>query len=109
MRNSVAEPIVALLAVLALSSAAVAQPPQVRAIPPGYVAEGVPKMPDPPGPAPKHDLTGVYVGPQKIVMGPFPDMTPAGEAAFKLNHPVPAAGGRTAPDALAHLAATNDP
>jgi hypothetical protein len=108
MRNPVAAPIVALLAVLALSSAAVAQAPQGRAIPPGYVAEGVPKMPDPPGPAPKHDLTGVYVGPQKTVMGPFPDMTPAGQAAFKLNYPVPAAG-RTAPDALAHLAASNDP
>ena len=108
MRNPVAAPIVVLLAVLALSSAAVAQAPQGRAIPPGYVAEGVPKMPDPPGPAPKRDLTGVYVGPQKTVMGPFPDMTPAGQAAFKLNYPVPAAG-RTAPDALAHLAASNDP
>jgi hypothetical protein len=65
-------------------------------------------MPNPPGPAPKQDLTGAWVGPQKSVLGPFPDMTPAGEAAFKLNKPVPAAG-RTAPGALDRLAATNDP
>ena len=95
MRNPVAAPIVALLAVLALSSAVMAQAPRGRGlVPPGYVAEGVPAMPDPPGPAPKHDLTGAWVGPQKTVMGPYPDMTPAGEAAFKLNHPVPAAGRR---------------
>jgi hypothetical protein len=69
---------------------------------------GVPAMPNPPGPAPKHDLTGAWVGPQKTVFGPFPALTPAGEAAFKLNKPVPSAG-RGAPDSLALLAATNDP
>jgi hypothetical protein len=42
------------------------------------------------------------------MVGPFPAMTPAGEAAFKANHPVPAAG-RADTDAVAHLAATNDP
>jgi hypothetical protein len=114
MRNPVAASIITLsanlLAVLALSSVAMAQEGRVNTPPPGYVMAGVPKMPNPPGPAPKHDLTGAWVGPQKTVMGPFPDMTPAGQAAFKLNHPVPSAGrGAAAPDALAHLAATNDP
>jgi hypothetical protein len=65
-------------------------------------------MPNPPGPAPKHDLSGAWVGPQKTVMGPFPAMTSVGEAAFRLNKPVPNAG-RAAPDALDDLAATNDP
>src|SRR5229473_6203879 len=95
MRNPVAEPIVALLAVLVLTSAVLAQTPEgqaARVPPPGYAAVGVPEMPNPPGPAPKHDLTGAWVGPQKTVLGPFPDLTPAGVAAFKLNKPVPSAG-----------------
>ena len=108
MRNRVAKPIVALLAVVALSSAVTAQERAPRGVQPGYVAAGVPEMPNPPGPAPKHDLTGAWVGPIRTVMGPFPDMTPAGKAAFSLNKPVPEAG-RGAPDALDQLAATNDP
>ena len=98
MRNPVAASIIALsanlLAVLALSSVAMAQEGRVNTPPPGFVMAGVPEMPNPPGPAPKHELTGAWVGPQKTVMGPFPDMTPAGQAAFKLNHPVPSAGRR---------------
>src|SRR5665213_784393 len=108
MRNRVAESIIALLAALALSSVAFAQAPAARKPQPGFVAPGVPEMPNPPGPAPKHDLTGAWVGPQKTVMGPYPEMAPAGEAAFKLTSPV-AAAGREKADALAHLAATNDP
>ena len=65
-------------------------------------------MPNPPGPAPKHELTGAWVGPIRTVMGPFPDMTPAGKAAFSVNKPVPQVG-QGAPDALNQLAATNDP
>jgi len=110
MRNRVCGRLLSVLAVLAISSAALAQE-QVgrREPPPGYIDAGVPKMPNPPGPAPKHDLTGAWVGPQKIVMGPYPDMTPAGAAAFKLNHPVPAAG-RQAPQAPGTvMAPTNDP
>ena len=57
----------------------------------GFVASGVPEMPNPPGPAPKHDLTGIWVGPISVVMGPFPAMTPAGEAARDLNHKIPRA------------------
>lgn len=108
MRNPFAKPSVALLAVLALSPAVMAQERAPRAVQPGYVSAGVPEMPNPPGPAPKHELTGAWVGPIRTVMGPFPDMTPAGKAAFNLNKPVPEAG-RGAPDALDKLAATNDP
>src|ERR1700727_2827732 len=70
MRKSVASSIFALLAVLALSSAAIAQtqaPAAAQARPKskdGFIAEGIPKMPNPPGPAPKQDLTGAWVGPQ---------------------------------------------
>ena len=103
MRNPVAEPIVALLAVLALSSAVVAQTPDARPRAQQgstvYVAEGIPKMPNPPGPAPRHDLTGAWVGPQNPVHGTVPAMTPAGEARFKLNKP----------ESVVHLGATNDP
>src|SRR5580658_9391653 len=110
MRNLVAQLTVAVSAVLVLSSTVAAQGRGGRPLPPGYVAEGVPAMPDPPGPAPKHDLTGAWVGPQKLGLGPFPTMTPAGEAAFKLNHAVPGfpAPGQSA-EAVAHLAATNAP
>ena len=113
MRNPVAESIIAVLAVLALSLGAMAQATQERAVrgapQPGFVAAGVPEMPTPPGPAPKHDVTGAWVGPLKTTMGPLPEMTAAGKAAFDLNKPVQEAGGRTAPDAMGHLAATNDP
>jgi hypothetical protein len=104
MRNPLAEPIVALLAVLAFSSAVVAQNPGGRPrVPEGYVAEGVPKMPNPPGPAPKHDLTGAWVGPQNVSREPMPPMTAAGEARFKQNKPYVQFG----PDG--HLGPTTDP
>src|SRR5579863_290098 len=77
------------LAVLAISSMAVAQTdgttPRTQATGP-FVKEGVPRMPNPPGPAPKHDLTGAWVGPQNYSHD-TPMMTPAGEARFKQNHP----------------------
>jgi hypothetical protein len=49
----------------------------------GFVSEGVPRMPTPPGPAPKRDLSGAWVGPQNNKPDPAPPMTPAGEAEFK--------------------------
>src|SRR5580704_16164578 len=103
MRNPVTEAIVVSLAVLALSSSAMAQG-QGQARPrhevqDGYLVEGVPKMPNPPGPAPKRDLTGAWVGPQTVSRDPMPPMTPVGEARFKLNKDRNAVG----------LAATNDP
>ena len=84
MRNPVFKAIVAFFVLLALSSAALAQ--RARVVPPGFVAEGVPKMPNPPGPAPKRDLAGAWVGPQNYKLGPAAPMTPAGEATFKERH-----------------------
>jgi hypothetical protein len=98
MRNAVAPLIVASLAVLAISSAVMAQeeaPRPRRQVQPGYVAEGVPKMPNAPGPAPKHDFTGAWVGPQNVSRDPMPPMTPAGEARFKQNHPYVQGGVRS--------------
>jgi hypothetical protein len=84
MRNPIVKVIVAVLTVLVLSSVAVAQR---RIVPPGFVAEGVPKMPNPPGPAPKRDLSGAWVGPmQTNKPDPIPPMTPAGAAIFKTHH-----------------------
>jgi hypothetical protein len=99
MRNRAAETIIVVFAVVALSSTVVAQTPPQPRLKDGYIAEGVPKMPNPPGPAPKRDLTGAWVGPQKVSRDPMPPMTPLGEAQFKLNKPRNAVG----------LASTNDP
>jgi hypothetical protein len=60
---------------------------QRRPLPPGFIADGVPKMPNPPGPAPKRDLSGAWVGPQNFKLGPVAPMTPAGEAIFKQRYP----------------------
>ena len=65
---------------------------------------GVPAMPDPPGPAPKHDLTGTWVGPLTVAMGPYAAMTPAGQAALKLNKPI-----KRASDNATEVEANNDP
>ncbi len=58
---------------------------------PGFVAAGVPEMPNPPGPAPKQELTGTWVGPISVVMGAVPPMTAAGQAARALNIKIPRA------------------
>ncbi len=72
----------------------------------GFISEGIPKMPDPPGPAPKRDLSGAWVGPGTSNRPePVPPMTPAGQARFKLNTPYPAAGAGAAGSELA----SNDP
>jgi hypothetical protein len=93
MRNPVAPSIVLLALVFSSVIAAQTAPaPQGRKPKPSEIAEGVPKMPNPPGPAPKQDLTGAWVGPQDRVLGPFPAMTPAGEAKFKMNNPYPGFG-----------------
>jgi len=96
----------AVVTLLALCSAVWAQVPENRrrGPKPGFVAEGVPEMPNPPGPAPTHDLTGVWVGPLKVAMGPFPDMTAAGEKQFKQNKPI-----MRASDRATHVEPTNDP
>jgi len=64
-----------MLALLVVSPAMLAQNRQI------------PKMPNPPGPAPKHDLNGAWVGPTMSVVGQIPPMTPAGEARMKMNKP----------------------
>src|SRR5213593_4641122 len=82
MRNPLVKAIVALSAVSALSSMVLAQ--RERPLPPGFIREGIPKMPNPPGPAPKRDLSGAWVGPGVTNKpDPVPPMTPAGEAMFK--------------------------
>src|ERR1700674_4023227 len=118
VRNLFAERAVALLAVLAFSSVVVAQTPDARTPPaqqggtsnlaellsakffPGLAQNrAIPKNPEPAGPAPKRDLNGAWVGPLNRVLHGVPPMTPVGEARFKLNKP----------EAVVHLAATNDP
>src|SRR5437867_5335053 len=85
MRNSLAASMVmlfALVAFLATQEGRAAQRGRITGE--GFVSEGVPKMPNPPGPAPKRDLSGAWVGPQNNKPDPVPPMTPAGEAQFKL-------------------------
>src|SRR5213593_3256904 len=105
MRNPLVKAIVALSAVSALSSMVLAQ--RERPLPPGFIREGVPKMPNPPGPAPKRDLSGAWVGPQNNKPDPVPPMTAAGQAAFKERSSYTAAsrlGSRTG-----EPSASNDP
>jgi hypothetical protein len=85
MRNSLAASMVTLFAVVAFLATEEGRAAQRgRASGEGFVSEGVPKMPNPPGPAPKRDLSGAWVGPQNNKPDPVPPMTPAGEAQFKL-------------------------
>src|SRR4029450_12908259 len=85
MRNSLATSIVLLLgAVVFLATAEGRAAQRGRISGEGFISEGVPKMPNPPGPAPKRDLSGAWVGPQNNKPDPVPPMTPAGEAQFKL-------------------------
>ena len=109
MRNSIAAPFVVLVTALALSSVLEAQTAPARQPAPGvkegFVSEGVPKMPNPPGPAPKRDLSGAWVGPQNNRPDPVPPMTPAGQARFKQNKPYPGFGAASAAQELS----SNDP
>ena len=54
--------------------------------PDDYIREGIPRMPNPPGPAPRRDLAGVWVGPQYGDADPMPPMTAAGQAVFQGRH-----------------------
>lgn len=97
--------IVVSVAVLAYLTAAAARAQDIRAAqnPEGFIRAGVPKMPDPPGPAPIRDLSGVWVGPQDLESDPMPPMTPAGEALFATRHSY---GGVTSNE---DLGVSNDP
>lgn len=109
MRHSSAAPLVALLTALACVATVESQTAQARqrgAVQEGFVSEGVPRMPNPPGPAPKRDLSGAWVGPQNNRPDPVPPMTPAGEALFKQNK---AYGAATNAQSAQREAASNDP
>jgi hypothetical protein len=78
------------------------------------ISQGVVKMPTPPGPAPKRDLSGTWVGPRAGAPAdnagrpdPIPPMTPAGEAAFK-EHRSFGDATRTGPNAPTERV-SNDP
>ena len=104
MRNSI---LASMVAVLALFVAHAADPAAQggRPIPEGFISEGIPKMPNPPGPAPKRDLSGAWVGPATTNKpDPVPPMTPAGEAMFKQRKNY---GGASAPGGPP--GASNDP
>jgi hypothetical protein len=86
MRNSLAASMAVLLAVVAFLATQEGSAAQQRGriSGEGFVSEGVPRMPNPPGPAPKRDLSGAWVGPRNTNKpDPVPPMTPAGQAAFK--------------------------
>jgi len=76
-----------------------------RSLPPGFIREGVPKMPNPPGPAPKRDLSGAWVGPQNFKLGPVAPLTPAGQAIFKQRYPYLVGNGKPEEE----LPPANDP
>ena len=71
--------------------------------PADYIREGVPRMPNPPGPAPVRDLTGVWVGPNDRELGEVPPMTPAGQALFETRYSYRAAASSD------NLGVANDP
>ena len=115
IRYRVGSPMVAMIAALmfpllieAQQTAPAAQPTRQRPRE-GFISEGVPKMPDPPGPAPKRDLSGAWVGPQGTKGDPMPPMTPAGEGRFKMNKPYLGFAAVAAAAAGGGLPPTNDP
>ena len=84
MRNSIVASAAAALALLVVGTVDFHAQGRQRITGEGFVFEGVPKMPNPPGPAPKRDLSGAWVGPLNTNKpDPVPPMTPAGERAFK--------------------------
>src|SRR3954471_16243226 len=86
MRNWVAASIVVGLAIgtTVASQTQTDRRPQTGISGEGFISEGIPKMPNRPGPAPKRDLSGAWVGPGTSNQpDPAPPMTPAGEAVLK--------------------------
>ena len=71
--------------------------------PADYIREGVPRMPNPPGPAPVRDFSGVWVGPNDRELGEMPPMTPAGQALFEMRYSYRAAASNE------DLGVANDP
>src|SRR5256885_3786966 len=84
MRKSLAASTAILLAAVAFVATGKNVGAQRRPVPEGFISEGIPKRPNPPGPAPKRDLSGAWVGPgTSNKPEPVPPMTAAGQAAFK--------------------------
>src|SRR4026208_681978 len=110
MRNSVAASMAVLLAVVAFLATEEGPAAQQRGriSGEGFVSEGVPRMPNPPGPAPKRDLSGAWVGPRDTNKpDPIPPTPPAGQAIFKTRS---AYGAATRPGGKdGQLATSNDP
>ena len=108
MRNSILASMAAVLALLVAHAADPAAQARQRVSGEGFVSEGIPKMPNPPGPAPKRDLSGAWVGPgTSNKPDPVPPMTPAGEAIVKQRKAYSSAtnlGGKDGPPG-----ASNDP
>jgi hypothetical protein len=84
VRNSILAAMAAVLALFVAHAADPAAQGRQRISGEGFVSEGIPRMPNPPGPAPKRDLSGAWVGPgTSNKPDPVPPMTPAGEAIVK--------------------------
>ncbi|MGE3842533.1 MAG: hypothetical protein AB7I50_13185 [Vicinamibacterales bacterium] len=75
--------ILSIVSVAALACAMTLTVSAQRQGPEGFLREGIRKMPNAPGPAPKRDMSGVWVGPLDNKPDPVPPMTPAGQALFK--------------------------
>ncbi len=71
--------------------------------PSDYIREGILRMPNPPGPAPVRDFSGVWVGPNNRELGPVPPMTAAGQVVFEGRHSYGAVSRN------ADLGVSNDP
>ena len=92
MRNSVVRLIIGLVAVLALSSPAVAQTSGAGSKESLYNGNRLKPDPTPGGPAPVHDVSGSWAGnltPERLEI---PPLTPLGQKLFSLNKPETAVG-----------------
>ncbi len=92
MRNSVVRLIIGLVAVLALSSSAMAQTSGAGSKESLYNGNRLKPDPTPGGPAPVHDVSGSWAGnltPERLEI---PPLTPLGQKLFSLNKPETAVG-----------------
>jgi len=110
VRNSILASLTASLALLFVAHVANPAAQGRRPLAEGYISEGIPKMPNPPGPAPKRDLSGAWVGPATTNKpDPVPPMTAAGEKAFKLNKSYGPASGNFGGGKVEGPGESNDP
>ena len=108
MRNSTVASLSVALALVAVHATDTSAQARQRISGEGFWSEAIPKMPNPPGPAPKRDLAGAWVGPgNSNKPDPVPPMTPAGEAVFKQRMSYRNATNLGAKDGA--IGASNDP